>query len=102
MSARFMACSTSFEAECKSVTVLSIPFLVINNPSGRPTVIPRPIMATSAPLVGTLYLLSNSIIPAGVQGSGEAISPETPSTSFPRFSGCRPSASFAGSTSSNI
>ena len=41
--------------EDKEVTgyIIQLPLRDINNPSGRPTVTPRPITATSAPCIGT-------------------------------------------------
>ncbi len=44
----------------------------------------------------------SSITPRGVQGSGEVIGRLTLRTRRPRFVGCRPSASFDGSTSSRM
>src|SRR3954454_15968880 len=77
----------------QSVTVAFSVRRVSSSPSGRPTVIPRPTITTSAPAIGTSYRRSSSTIPTGVQGSA----PGTPRTSRPRFTGCRPSASLAGS-----
>ena len=87
-------------AECSRVTVASIPFLVKSKPNGRPTVTPLPSTATCLPLSEISYLRSSSTIPAGVHGTGDFISPETFRTNRPRFTGCNPSASFAGSISS--
>ena len=66
---------------------------VSSRPSGRPTVTPRPTTTTSAPAIGTSWRRSSSTIPCGVHGSGAGL----PSTSQPRFVGCSPSASLAGS-----
>ena len=70
--------------------------IAINRASGRPMVRPRPMMTTCLPSTGTSYSASNSTMPAGVQGSG----PGAPMTSRPRFVGCSPSTSLAGSTRS--
>ena len=63
-------------------------------PSGRPTVRPRPMTTTLAPAMGTSKRRSSSMHPIGVHGRGAGL----PSTSQPRFVGCRPSTSFSGST----
>ena len=78
-----------------SVTVAFSERRVSSSPSGRPTVTPRPTTTTSAPLISTSWRRSSSTMPNGVQGSGAAL----PSTSQPRFVGCSPSASLAGSIS---
>ena len=67
---------------------------VSSRPIGRPTVIPRPTTTACAPLIGTSYRRSSSMMPNGVHGSGAGF----PSTSAPRLNGCRPSTSLAGST----
>ena len=54
---------------------------------------PRPITVTSAPAISTPYRRSSATMPRGVHGSGAS----SPSTSLPRLTGCRPSASLAGS-----
>ena len=77
----------------QSVTVAFSLRRVRRRPSGRPTVTPRPTTTTSAPAIGTSWRRSSSTMPYGVQGSGAAL----PRTSQPRFVGCSPSASFAGS-----
>ncbi len=78
-----------------SVTVAFSLRRVSSSPSGRPTVTPRPTTTTSAPAIATPWRRSSSTIPYGVHGSGAS----WPSTSQPRFVGCRPSASLAGSMS---
>src|SRR3954451_10208309 len=78
------------------VTVAFSERRVSSSPSGRPTVMPRPMTTTSAPAMGTSKRRSSSTIPTGVQGSG----PVTLSTSRPRLVGCSPSASFSGSIAS--
>ena len=76
------------------VTVAFSLLRVSSRPSGRPTVVPRPITQTLAPPSGMPLRRSSSTTPRGVQGSG----PGAPSTSRPRLTGCRPSTSLSGST----
>ena len=80
-----------------SVTVAFSERRVSSRPSGRPTVTPRPITTTCAPAISTSNRRSRCTIPRGVHGSGAG----SLSTSLPRFVGCRPSASFAGSMRSS-
>ena len=54
---------------------------VSSRPSGRPTVMPRPITQTSAPPSGMPLRRSSSTTPRGVHGSG----PGAPSTNRPRL-----------------
>ena len=68
------------------------------SPRGRPTVSPRPTTTTLAPAIGTAYRRSSSRHPTGVHGRGAGC----PSTSHPRFMGCSPSTSLAGSTADRI
>ena len=81
-----------------------VPSRVSSSPIERPTVTPRPttddVLARRSRRRGAR---SSSMIPRGVHGSGAATaSRSTPSTSRPRFVGCSPSASFAGSIRSRI
>src|SRR6266545_5161497 len=66
---------------------------VNSSPIGRPAVTPRPTTTTCAPAIGTSYRRRISTQPFGVHGSGAS----WPRTSLPRLTGCRPSASLAGS-----
>ena len=75
------------------VTVAFSERRVSSSGSARAAVMPRPITTTCAPAMGTPYRRSSSTQPRGVHGSGAG----RPSASQPRFVGCRPSASFAGS-----
>jgi hypothetical protein len=94
MSARRTCPARSRVPVWHNVTVAFSLRLVRSRPSGRPTVTPRPTTQTSAPAIGTSWRRSSSTMPYGVQGSGAAL----PRTSQPRFVGCRPSTSLAGST----
>src|SRR5699024_6446880 len=71
-------------------------------PIDRPTVTPRPITPTCLPLRSIPLRVISSMTPRGVHGSGVVISELTLSTSRPRFVGCRPSASLAGSMASRM
>ena len=96
MSARRTWLARSFVPVWHSVTVAFSLRRVSSRPSGRPTVTPRPITVTSAPARGTSYRRSSSTMPRGVHGSGAPLI----NTRRPRLTGCRPSASFAGSIDS--
>jgi len=63
------------------VTVAFSDRRVSRRPSGRPTVMPRPITTTWAPFSGTPYRCKSSTTPNGVHGSGA----RWPSTSEPRL-----------------
>src|SRR5699024_7535315 len=84
------------------VTVALMLRRVMSAPIERPTVTPRPITTTSLPVRSMSWRRSSSITARGVQGSGVWIGVEALSTRRPRFMGCRPSASLAGSIRSRI
>ncbi|MBV9856811.1 MAG: hypothetical protein JOY82_20220 [Streptosporangiaceae bacterium] len=93
MSDRLVCAPRSLVPVWQSVTVAFSVRRVSSRPSVLPTVMPRPITVTSAPAISTPKRRSSATIPRGVHGRG----PGSPSTSRPRLTGCRPSASLAGS-----
>ena len=65
---------------------------------GFPTIADRPTITAWAPLSGIPYSCSAYIIPCGVQG----INPGVPVSNLPKFSGVKPSISFAGLSGASI
>ena len=90
-SARRTCAARSWVPVWHSVTVAFSVRRLRMRPIGRPTVVPRPMTTASAPSSRTPKRRSSTTQPHGVQGSGVG----SPSTSLPRLSGCRPSASLA-------
>ena len=78
--------------------VASIGFCDNRIESGRPTVVPLPIIKTLLPDNLILYSFSNAKIALGVQG----MILFTDKTRLPKLTGFRPSASFFGSIASKI
>ena len=77
-----------------SVTVAFSLRRVSSRPSGRPTVTPRPTTHTSAPAIA--HVVAAQQLDDAVRRAGQRRRAR-PSTSQPRFVGCSPSASLAGS-----
>src|SRR5699024_1555075 len=84
------------------VTVALYSRRVSSAPMERPTVMPRPTTTTSLPRKSRPWRSASSITARGVQGSGVWMGLLALSTRRPRFIGCSPSASLAGSIRSRI